>query len=80
MKSKLTKLQVSRLVKQELERGFLNLQILFFLVIIQVIYFIFVFNPVGLILSLFIGIALYLEFKRITTRLKELKTKYEGID
>jgi len=79
MKSSLTKLQVSRILRIELEKSFLNLQILAFLILIQLFSFTIFFNPLGLGLSVIFGLALFFEYKRIITKIKELTTKYESV-
>jgi|AntAceMinimDraft_10_1070366.scaffolds.fasta_scaffold523357_1 hypothetical protein len=80
MKSNLTKLQVSRILKIELEKSFLGLQILAFLCLIQLISFTIFFNPLGLGLSLVFGLSLFYEYKRIINKLNELKEKYESVN
>jgi len=75
MSSTLTKKQVSAILNQELNKTYLALQVLALLLLVQTIVLLLfgiVFGLIGIVALL----TVYLEYKRVSNKINELKNKY----
>jgi predicted membrane protein len=76
MKYEITKKQAAGLIKVELEKSYLSIQVLAFfllLIVINTVFFVGLFNVLFSVIGLMV---LYLEYKRLNSRLLELKEKW----